>query len=198
MPESLLNFSGILLFGRPLDELALVNPDPCNPDPSVPGRMGANSFLEKQLRDPKSKFARIYGFSYEGSYFDLHRPAVFLVHGDGMEVEELPSLVKPGRRYSRAPDTPDKTGMASYEGGFAQDIRVWSYDRADFTLRLDIESGSFDEMLLSYETDDDWAHYSGAVVTGGKVGGGKVGGGKVGGGKVGGGKVGARRGRKDE
>jgi hypothetical protein len=192
MSESLLNFSGILLFGRSLDELRF-KMDPPGTNKNIPERMGSNSFLEKQLRDPDARFARIYGFSYEGDYSDLYRPTVFLVHGDGILVEELPSKVKPARRYSRAPDTPDKTGMASYEGGFAQDIRVWSYDRADFTLRLDIESGSFDEMLLSYETDDDWAHYSGAVVTGGKVGGGKVGGGKVGGGKVG-----ARRGRKDE
>jgi hypothetical protein len=194
MSESLLNFSSIMLFGRQLAELEINILDPStNPNPNIPGKRGDNLFLQKQLLAADAQFARIYGFSYEGGYSDLHRPAIFLVHGVGIPVEELPSKVKPARRYSRAPDTPDKTGMGSYEGGFAQDIRVWSYDRADFTLRLDIESGSFGEMLLSYETDDDWAHYSGAVVTGGKVGGGKVGGGKVGGGKVG-----ARRGRKDE
>ncbi|MDA9981620.1 hypothetical protein N9H39_02565 [Gammaproteobacteria bacterium] len=193
MAENLLSASGILLYGREIKDLKIDFREPSKTNPNVPPRLGKNLFLQEQLkmsnpRDPESepRFARIYGFAYEGHYYDMARPTVFLVHGEGVLAEDLPGDTMPARRYSRAPDTLDKTGVGAQMGGFSAEIMVWAYDRADFSLRLDIDSGSFEELLLEIELDGNMSHYSGARVSGGKVGGGKVGGGKVGGGKVGG------------
>jgi hypothetical protein len=210
MAESLLNVSGILIYGREITDLILRFKAPSQSSgPNVPPRLGGNLFLQKQLEyviedddtiDPEKtpRFARIYGFAYEGHYYDLARPTVFLVHGPGVPAEDLPDKKYPAQRYSRAPETPDKTGVGAQVGTFSQDIMVWAYDQGDFSLRLDIDSGSFAELLLDAELDGGLSHYSGAKVSGGKVGGGKVGGGKVGGGKVGGGKAGIGRQRGDE
>ena len=97
-----------------------------------------------------------------------------------------------GSKTGKGPSTTDLTGSAVPGYPFAEDIRVWSYDQADFTIRLDVVTGMFEDVLLF--TDYGWGaeapQFGGGKLGGGKVGGGKVGGGKVGGGKVGGGKVG--------
>ncbi len=71
-------------------------------------------------------------------------------------------------------------------------MMVWTYDKNDISLRLDLSTGMLEDILLEAEFGDDmdFPSFGGGKVGGGKVGGGKVGGGKVGGGKVGGGKVG--------
>ena len=45
-------------------------------------RTSSNRQLQEQL-NKDAKFARIYGFTYEGAYYDLSRAVVFLVHGPG-------------------------------------------------------------------------------------------------------------------
>ena len=37
--------------------------------------LGANQSLRRQLDDPQAGFARIYGFSFEGHYYDLPKPS---------------------------------------------------------------------------------------------------------------------------
>ncbi|WP_206520495.1 MULTISPECIES: hypothetical protein [unclassified Mesorhizobium] len=32
---------------------------------------------------------------------------------------------------------------------FADDIMVWSYDKADYTIRMDVETGMFEDVLLA-------------------------------------------------
>src|SRR5262245_4888569 len=105
MAETLLSVSTVLLYGRELADLTLKpvatpGPGPGSGDPgdgsysNPPARLGGNNFLEAQLigtpQDPdpnnrlrKARLARIYGFSYEGHYYDLAKPAIFLVHGPG-------------------------------------------------------------------------------------------------------------------
>jgi hypothetical protein len=158
MPETLLSSSNILLYGRVLTDLTVVH-DPNQEQraeeeihrPLAAPRVGAtNTFLDTQLQNEDSRLARIYGFSFEGHYFDLAKPALFMVHGPGMDV---------------GPDLhTDRTGVAAQEHTFSADIMVWSYDKGDFSIRLDVQTGPFEDILLETElrADMQGTHYSGA------------------------------------
>src|SRR5260370_17794325 len=82
MPETLLTPSGVKLFGRIVLGLTVVPPPAASP-PIV----GANHFLSNQLNAPNPRLARIYAFSYEGHFYDLPKPAIFLVHGSAVPVQ---------------------------------------------------------------------------------------------------------------
>ena len=200
MAETLLSLSEVLLYGRIMDDIHfkyqappsdVANDDYCNSPPPRPGKKyGGNSLLQDQFAvsedTPASPcFARIYGFSYEGGYYDLDAPIIMLVHGQGVSAESAAG----DPRASRAPDTPDKSGAAAQSHSFADDIKVWSYDKADHSVRLDSLTGSIEDILLDIEIGSGAGPVSGGKVSGGKVAGGKVAGGKVAGGKVAGGKV---------
>jgi hypothetical protein len=179
MPETLLGPSTILLYGREMVDLVFQYQDPrpgaaiapqqittlsaaqtytggaaqAAPLP-VPGnvaprpvRLSNNEFLELQLAHPDARLARIYGFAYEGHYFDLASPAIFLVHGPGDEPDENP----PGNRVARAPHTTDRTGATRTSSSFSEDMRVWPYDKGDFSIRLDVETGPLAQILLDAE-----------------------------------------------
>ena len=47
---------------------------------------------------------------------------------------------------------------------FSSDIRVWEYDRGDFSLRLDIDSGPLERILIDAElgSDDTMPYFRGA------------------------------------
>ena len=175
MPETLLSASNILLFGRELADVVVRHEEECPPPPQndkpvperkihgpfVERRGGATRILDEQLEDPRSRLARIYGFSFEGYYYDLARPAIFLVHGDGASVEDLKSPPPPPPRASRAPAEADRTGAAAQDYSFPEDMRVWSYDKGDFSIRLDIQTGSFEDILLGAECSGLGGAYSG-------------------------------------
>ncbi len=139
-------------------------------------------------------FARIYGFSYDGLYHELTRPTNFLVHNDGVPISSSDF----GSVLSRSPRDPEQTGIGAADFQIAGRIRVWTYDKADFTVRMDLDGGMFEEVLLGFEfgggdDPDGDGSVGGGRVGGGRVGGGRVGGGRVGGGRVGGGRVGGGR-----
>src|SRR3984885_7416547 len=82
--ETLLTPSSIKLFGRVVSSLKYIN------DTAGSG-LGANKFLQRQLelegnKDNPPTLARIYAFSFEGAYYELPRPPIFLVHGSGTPV----------------------------------------------------------------------------------------------------------------
>jgi len=153
---------------------------------------GNNQFLDDQL-DEKAGFARIYGFSYEGDYFDLPSPTLFLVHGDGELVSQDKNATAGKHGFpsnlSRAPRDPSIGGMAAADFQFADDIRVWDYDKADYTIRMDVATGMFEQVLLDATLGDGGFGVSGAKVSGAKVSGAKVSGAKVSGAKVSGAKA---------
>jgi hypothetical protein len=110
-----------------------------------------NNFLLHQLTADGARFARIYAFSYQGEFYDLPRPTIFLVHGNGIDPEGA-SVSAPGfASLSRMPADIGRTGLPGMAGSFAGRMRVWAYDRADFTVRMDVETGSFDATLLGAE-----------------------------------------------
>ena len=152
MHENLLSPTNITLFGR-VFPLAVAG---------IPATLGANHFLRDQLQADGAQFARIYAISYEGTFHHLSRPAIFLVHGTGTEIRG--AGLEP--RGTKAGGMTDDSGLIakgfqferSAEGapkpiGPGQSVRFWEYDKGDFTLRLDIASGTFEDVLLDAEVD---------------------------------------------
>lgn len=156
MPESLLSPSQIKMFGRLFDGLALrrpseaeVDPNPAadpvsSPDspnppcgsPPLPDPSASFDLLANQLLRENSTLARIYGYTYEGEYYALPRPTVFLVHGEGRRVDsDLSGML-------------DRSGVAARDWAFEADVRYWEYDRINYSLRCDIVTGTLDDILI--------------------------------------------------
>src|SRR5687768_7972083 len=143
MAETLLSPSNVLLFGRLVTDLSIVHPVNYPPPPAnVPNqghspfpvaRAGGNRDVESQLTTPGANFARIYGFSYEGTYYDLPRATIYLVHGQGQQASQLKPGAGPGNvNAARASVQPSLSGVAAADFDFADDLMVWSYDKADY------------------------------------------------------------------
>ncbi|WP_282119445.1 hypothetical protein [Ruegeria atlantica] len=182
MPESLLSFSEVLIYGRELEDLEYKR---------IPSKgKGANKHLDDQFGVEKGekgpRFAKIYGFAFEGTYYEMPEPVIFLVHGKG---ELVADPDKPADDVSRAPQDPSIGGVAAADYQVADGIRVWRYDKSDQTMRMDVMTGQFEQVLLDIYFGFDSPAISGAKVSGAKVSGAKVSGAKVSGAKVSGAKV---------
>ena len=149
--------------------------------------VGQNKQLPDQLEED-ARFARIYGFSYEGTYYELPNPTLFLVHGEG-ESATAGNAPTASPHASRAPILPSVSGVGAADFQFADDIRVWAYDKADYTIRMDVETGMFEQVLLDVFFGVEAPMLAGGRVAGGRVAGGRVAGGRVAGGRVAGGRV---------
>lgn len=208
MPETLLSPSNLLIYGRAILDLQVVpaggvaagqseppsDPPACVPEnhnPFVEERRGDNFFLQRQLNAEGARLARIYGFSFEGHYYDLSRPCLFLVHGDGHEAETLPAAP----RVARGPDGADLTGVAAQDYSFSEDIRVWAYDKDDMSIKLDMETGSFTDLLLEAGLNEDslQSYHSGARASGARASGARASGARASGARVSGARVSGAR-----
>ena len=168
MPETLLTSSGIKLYGRVVLDLftwqaakaaaiaagATAERWDANTPPPPYAGLGSNTFLKHQLAHPQTRLARIYGFSFEGHNYTLPKPAVFLVHTEGTEV-----IVHGPEAFAQdttggGHTTLDASGVIARDWEFAasdpkaRDLRMWEYDKGDFSIRLDIQTGTFEEVLL--------------------------------------------------
>ncbi|WP_170350069.1 hypothetical protein [Ruegeria atlantica] len=157
-------------------------------------KLGANQQLKDQYGDD-ARLARIYGFSYEGTYYELPEPTIFLVHGKG---ESPTEGNKPGNLASRAPSDPTLSGVASADYQIANDIKVWDYDKADYTVRMDVMTGQFEQVLLDIFFGFDSPAVGGARVSGARVSGARVSGARVSGARVSGARVSGARARGSE
>ena len=83
------------------------------------------------------RLARIYGFSYQGSYYKLPEPTVLLVYGEGTPV------VSPAQ--GAAPAFP---GVEFNGQTFAAGVLMWEQDRSDYSVRIDITPGWLYDVLL--------------------------------------------------
>lgn len=183
MPENLLTPSGIKLYGRVVTDLILVadararavaaGATQAKVDASMPAPdyspLGSNAFLKKQLAEKNATLARIYGFSFEGHNYSLPKPALFLVHTEGTEVIiQGPQALAGGGTAGGGRTTLDASGVVARDWEFAasdpktQDLRMWEYDKGDFSLRLDIETGPFEQILLEAAMRGGTAYSSGA------------------------------------
>jgi hypothetical protein len=165
MPNSILGetlFAGstVRLFGRKFEGLTL-NPEPAdaNTPLGAPATMRA---LQKQLQplgdgaDWKPGLARIYGFSYQGSYYKLAEPTVLLVYGEGEEVS--PTLET---------DILGIIGVEFKAQTFTPKVRMWAQDRADYSVRIDITVGWLADVLLEPGMNDGTNMTSGQGPDGG-------------------------------
>lgn len=149
--ESLLQASDILLFGIVVEDLKVDVSDANGK--KLPQRKGINRQLAEQFNN-NSKFARVYAFSYAGAFYELPSPTLFLVHGDGEPVTPATAgVTNPGKNASRAPTDPSMTGLAAADFQFSDDVRYWSYDKADYTIRMDVETGMFEQVLFDMVSD---------------------------------------------
>lgn len=138
MSENLLNVSSVLLFGRTVTDVQIVNPPA---DPNALAHSGVNNFLPNQIGAAGRRLARIYAFAFEGTYYELSRASLFLVHGDGADIAD--------------PVTVETIGSAATGHTFADDVRVWAYDKSDISLRLDAETGTLEKILLDVEVSSE-------------------------------------------
>ena len=185
--ENLFTPSAVKLFGREFKGLSVNQPvvdgDDKNESPLGSARIPPDNLkppleyeqhpgrLERALRkvawDEKTRetnyarFARIYGFSYEGQYYDLPRPVLFLVYGQGTKVEDQ---IHDGF-------TIDQVGLAAKDWRFANDIRMWEVDDKAMSMCIDIESGTIKQILLEpmFELDEDMAFRGAASSRGAAV-----------------------------
>ena len=194
MPETLLSPSKILMYGRVLEDILLVQAKLTG----GPGGSGAgdNKFLfqqfksriqvaEQTLKKVREKFqkdlkeasekheamdnlvaralaavaeavspmqearlARIYAMSFEGSFYNLPKPAIFLVHGDGTAVPTKGFAPSASPPPPAKPTDMDASGMAAREFEWEGDVKYWEYDKDDLSLRLDVVTGTLDEILV--------------------------------------------------
>ena len=102
--------------------------------PVPPGR------VEQALRKVGDGiFARIYGFSYEGHYYKLPRPLLFLVDDNMRGAEDNPPTSEFSTRF---------TGVEGKDWQFGGDNSVWAVDRHDIAICHDLEVGTYDRVLL--------------------------------------------------
>ncbi|WP_170328998.1 hypothetical protein [Ruegeria arenilitoris] len=156
--------------------------------------LGKNNQLADQLGDD-ARIARIYAFAYEGTHYELPEPILMLVHGEG---ESATDGNKPGDLAARAPNDPSLSGVSAADYQIANDIRVWDYDKADYTMRMDVMTGQFEQVLLDIYFGFDSPAVSGARVSGARVSGARVSGARVSGARVSGARVSGARARGSE
>lgn len=156
--DTVLGESSVRIFGRLMWDIVLRDFEDRKkaykssyPGSPVPPRGSNNNFLLQQLNDKDAKLARISCFSYQNELFDLAKPAIFLVHGVGTKVEFERDTAISGRTLKKSPPYTERSGVVGQTGSFGPEIFMWVYDRADFTIRLDTETGTFTQVLLDYE-----------------------------------------------
>jgi hypothetical protein len=145
--ETFLEPTRIFLFGKRFPTLTY-NAAPMNVaeteefDSNPPAPAGP---VERALIHAEAEgiFARIYGFSFEGHYYKLPRPVLFLVRGPGRSRSPEPDAAAGETGFSTR-----FTGVEARDWEFGSDIRVWAVDKHDIAVCLDIEVGSYDEVLL--------------------------------------------------
>ncbi|WP_299777462.1 hypothetical protein [uncultured Roseobacter sp.] len=160
MKESLYTSASIVLFGREVDDLAVVSASRDN----------------QVLSKADGQFARIYGFSYDGAYFEIPTPVLFMVKGESKDPDKVPV---PG------PNPRDKK--------FYADLRAWIVKQSDDTIRLDVDQGKFEDVLLAMAADGV-SGVSGARVSGARVSGARVAGARVSGARISGARISGARG----
>ena len=159
MAETLGSHATVVLFGRVVEDLTIVQ------DKKKSARSGSGA----------NAIARIYGYSFGGSYYEMAGPVLFAVHGNGDAVSKV-----------------EVPGPTASDDKFYKSLRCWSYDKSDATMRLDIDSGSFEQVLLSDDVDGGMG-VSGARVSGARVSGARVSGARVSGARVSGARVSGAR-----
>ena len=127
-------------------------------DDAADGIQGPAAALASTTPLDKPKLVRVYGFSYEGQYYDLARPAIYLVFGEGPKCRS--TVCRRHRPCHGAARVPPRL------------CRSWTFDQSDFSLRLEVDVGPIERILLETEIgpDQQRAPYAGQNVRSGYAG----------------------------
>ena len=163
----MLRQSNIKLIGEPFPELQL-GAGPGGPTdhgaPEGPPAATTRGRLSELLVDalawqnapvagggpPNPAFARIYGFSFEGHYYDLPRPVIMLVTGPGVALGAPPPTIR---------ETDEAARLWEFSGNLVQ----WNYDKQDMSIRLDLASGTLEDLILARVLAERAGAYGAAV-----------------------------------
>jgi hypothetical protein len=145
------------------------NPPPAAAPPNLPGRAQNHrrphlneqtnfddSLLGQQVKGqgagvappPLPTLARIYCFAYEGGLYQLPRPTIYIVHGRGINPDPATYSNSGNFAPPGVLTFADSTGVATREWFFEDDIVMWTYDKSHMSIRFDLTSGSFEDILL--------------------------------------------------
>lgn len=156
LSETLKTSEEIVLFGRKVTDLTVKNSD------DTPAAK-------------KNIAARIYGFTFDGVYYEMLGPVLFVVEGPGVDADKVPV---PG---------PNPRDEKYYES-----LMAWTVNKDEETIRLDVDTGKFQSVLLDTMGDGSGS-VSGARVSGARVSGARVSGARVSGARVSGARVSGAR-----
>jgi hypothetical protein len=94
---------------------------------------------------PSLRLANVYGYAYEGRFFQLPAPTVFLLSGDGESCQDdkFPEAHRPWQQHNK-----------------------WTLDPTDPSIRFEIESGTLAELLLEPAQTDDAMAEEGTLIRG--------------------------------
>lgn len=126
--SGLLGHSRILVYGRVVAGITLDAGAVGDDQTSIYSNILRSNVADKKL-------ATVFGFEFEGHYYDLPKPVILLVHGEPESPEDAGATVKTDPKLM-------------------DNIHVWSYDKADFSVRLDVSSGSLEDILLEKAVSD--------------------------------------------
>lgn len=154
MSETLFTSFQIKLFGRVVSDLkfepagALPEVTSGGKDTAPKGPEIGESPVEEELRG-KRILARIYGFAFEGQYYSMPKPTIFLVNGPGFPPGDKSYLVSAFSNIDGdTPTTIDQSGTAERGTWFEDDVRMWIYDKGAHSIRFDVTAGKFEDILL--------------------------------------------------
>ncbi len=162
MAETMKSLSSVVLFGKVVEDLEVTETE-------------IKADNKKSTKKPN--LARIYGFSYEGAYYEMDTPTLLLVHGPG----------------DRAMDEEVAGPGLDDDDNFYKSLKSWTYQRSDKTMRLDYDSGTIEQVLLQ-GLGDGGPGMSGARVSGARVSGARVSGARVSGARISGARLSGARG----
>lgn len=117
--------SRILLYGRKAEDFAIADA----------GAASGNTTGEGTAQGADRTLASIYGFEFEGHYYDLPKPAILMVSGSAQSPSDARAVVKP-------------------DPELANDVQVWSLDKDDMSVRLDVTTGPLEDILLEQAVND--------------------------------------------
>ncbi|MEO0328960.1 MAG: pentapeptide repeat-containing protein [Pseudomonadota bacterium] len=129
----------------------------------------------RKNNDNDAVVARIYGFSYGGAYYEMDGPTLFVVGGEGKNAMDA-DVAGPGL------DDDDK---------FYASLKTWTYGQHERSTRMDVESGTFEQLLL--QGGGDGGGMSGARVSGARVSGARVSGARISGARLSGARLSGAR-----
>ena len=125
--------------------------------------------------DVNERIIRVYGVTFDSVYYEMTAPVMFVVKGDGEDLQNVPV---PGPNPKQA--------------AFYATLKAWVVNKDHEAIRLDVETGKYEDVLLA-GLDDGSSPMSGARVSGARVSGARVAGARVSGARVSGARVSGAR-----